>query len=146
MEKRKTGFWALIIVAAILVVMFLAGQTLSLFNYQITVEMGLQESADEVTDVGVAFLKGYAFGDTVFYIPLLIIGIIGLLKRKRWGLFSMVGALAISVYWPAAILYSIYVDKESMSLAPDKYLSFSILLPLIMIYGLWGMWYLYKSK
>ena len=46
--------------------MFLLGQTLSLFNYELTVEWGLQESSEEVGDVGVAFLKGYAFGDTIF--------------------------------------------------------------------------------
>lgn len=76
------AFGFLISIAIILVIMFLFVQTLSLFNYELTVAWGLQESSEEVGDVGVAFLKGYAFGDTIFYIPLLIIGIIGLIKRK----------------------------------------------------------------
>ncbi len=146
MEKSEKGYWVIIIIAVLLVIMFLMGQTLSLFNYEMTVEMGLQESEQEIGRVGVAFLKGYAFGDTVFYIPLLIIGIVGLLKRKKWGLYSMFSALAISVYWPTTILYSIFIGRESINFSADKYLSFSILLPLIMIYGLWGMWYLYKNN
>ena len=123
--------------------MFLAGQTLSLFNWDLTVDLGLQESEEEVGKVGIAFLKGYAFGDTVFYIPLLLVGVIGLIKNTRWGHYSMFGALAISVYWPATVLYAIFIERTAITLQPDKYVSFSILLPLIMIYGLWGMWYLY---
>lgn len=117
-----------------------------MFNYELTVAWGLQESSEEVGDVGVAFLKGYAFGDTIFYIPLLILGIIGLIKSRKWGLYSMFGALAISVYWPATILYAIFIERTAITLTPDKYISFSILLPLIMVYGLLGMLYLYRHK
>jgi len=140
------SFWALISLSIILVIMFLLGQTLSLFNYELTVAWGLQESSEEVGDVGVAFLKGYAFGDTIFYIPLLVFGIIGLTKRRKWGLYSMFGALAISVYWPATILYAIFIERTAITLTPDKYISFSILLPLIIVYGLLGMIYLYRHK
>ena len=136
--KKGFGFLVLISIAIILVIMFLLGQTLSLFNYKLTVAWGLQESSEEVGDVGVAFLKGYAFGDTIFYIPLLVLGIIGLIKRRKWGLYSMFGALAISVYWPATILYAVFIERTAITLTPDKYISFSILLPLIMIYGLLG--------
>ena len=144
--KKGFGFLVLISIAIILVIMFLLGQTLSLFNYKLTVAWGLQESSEEVGDVGVAFLKGYAFGDTIFYIPLLILGIIGLIKSRKWGLYSMFGALAISVYWPTTILYAIFIERTAITLTPDKYISFSILLPLIMVYGLLGMLYLYRHK
>ncbi len=144
--KKGFGFWVLISIAIILVIMFLLGQTLSLFNYELTVAWGLQESSEEVGDVGVAFLKGYAFGDTIFYIPLLILGIIGLIKSRKWGLYSMFGALAISVYWPVTILYAIFIERTAIILTPDKYISFSIILPLIMVYGLLGMLYLYRHK
>ena len=136
----------LITIAMLLVIMFLLGQTFSLFNYELTVAWGLQESSEEVGSVGVAFLKGYAFGDTIFYIPLLILGIIGLIKSRKWGLYSMFGALVISVYWPATILYAISIERTAITLAPDKYISFSVFLPLIMVYGLLGMLYLYRHK
>ena len=144
--KKGFGILLLISIAIILVIMFLLGQTLSLFNYELTVAWGLQESSEEVGDVGVAFLKGYAFGDTIFYIPLLVLGIIGLIKRRKWGLYSMFGALAISVYWPATILYAISIERTAITLTTDKYISFSILLPLIVVYGLLGMLYLYRHK
>ena len=145
-NKKDLGFLILISVGLLLTVMFLLGQTLSLFNYDLTVQWGLQESATEVTNVGVAFLKGYAFGDTIFYIPLLVLGILGLLKGKKYGFFAMFGALAVSVYWPATILYTIFIERTAIVMHADKYISFSILLPLIMFYGLWGMLYLYKNQ
>ena len=85
------------------------------------------------------------FGDTVIYLPLLIAGIIGLLKNKRWGKYSMFGALAISAYWPLVHLYAIFIERNAITLAPDKYILYPILLPLIVLYGMWGMWYLYKE-
>ena len=33
-----------------------------------------------------------------------------------------------------------------MHLEPGKYVSYSILLPLISLYGLWGMWFLYQNR
>ena len=145
MKQNDIGIWIIISIASLLVIMFLAGQTLSLFNYNLTVELGLQESEKDVGKVGIAFLKGYAFGDTIIYIPLLIAGILGLLKNKRWGKYSMFAALSISVYWPITVLYAIFLERTAITLQPDKYISFSILLPLIMIFGLWGMRYLYKK-
>lgn len=108
--------------------------------------VGLQESEAELTGAGIAFAKGFAFGDTVIYIPLFIIGIAGLLKRKPWGFFCMFGALAITAYWPIVNLFAVYAGKNAMHLESGKYALYSILLPLISLYGLWGMWFLYRNR
>ena len=144
--RRSFGFWFLVIIAVFLNAMFLAGQTMSLIDHDLTVSLGLQESVAEISRTGVAFAKGFTFGDTVCYIPLFLIGIVGLLRRRAWGLLSMFGALAITVYWPFVHLYAIYAGKNSMHLSHEKYLTYSIILPLISLYGLWGMWFLYKNR
>ena len=145
-ETRNIGFWILISLGILLTIMLLIGQTFSLINYDLTVSLGLQESVKEVSEVGVVWAKGFAFGDTIIYLPLLLIGIIGLLKRKSWGFYSMFGALAITVYWPIVSLSTIFIGRTALNLNPDKYVSYSIILPLIAIYGLWGMWYLHKNR
>jgi hypothetical protein len=33
-----------------------------------------------------------------------------------------------------------------MHLNSGKYVSFSVILPLIALYGLWGMWFLYRNR
>ena len=144
--ERNVGLNLLIGISIILLILLLVGQTYSLVNYEKAVSLGLQESEEEVTKIGIAWAKAFALGDTLAYIPLLIAGIIGLLKRKRWGYYSMLASLAISVYWPIVNLAAIYFGADDLALDPDKYISYSILLPLISIYGLWGMWYLYKNQ
>ena len=145
-KKRRIGFWSLISIGILLGIFLIVGQTFSLINYDLAIALGLQESEQEVGKVGIAFGKGFAFSDTVFYIPLLIAGIIGLLKGKKWGLYSMFGSLAISVYWPIVHLYAIYIGRNVIVLNPDKYISFPIILSLIIIYGLWGMRLLYNHQ
>lgn len=144
--RRSIGFRVLIVVGIVLNVMFLLGQTLSLFDHDLTVALGLQESAAELTDAGIAFAKGFAFGDTVFYVPLFVAGIVGLLRNRPWGAWCMSGALAVTVYWPVVHLYTIYAGKDALHLSPGKYLSYSVILPLTALYGLWGMWFLYRNR
>ncbi len=144
-EYKGRPFWILISIASVLVLMLLAGQTLGVFNYDLAVSIGMQESENEIGKIGIAFAKGFGFSDTVIYIPLFLIGIIGLLKNKRWGKYSMFGALAISIYWPIVHLYAIFIDMESITLNSEKYIFYPIILSLIIIYGLWGMRYLYSK-
>lgn len=90
--------------------------------------------------------KGFGFGDTLIHLPLLFAGIIGLIKNKNRGYFSMFGALAITAYWPLVCLYAFLSDRADITLTPDKYTSYSLFLPLIGVYGLWGMWYIINLK
>ena len=144
--RTSIGIKVLISIAAVMIIFLLVGQTYSVIDYDWAVSVGLQESEEEVTKVGIAWLKAFAVGDTLSLIPFLVAGIIGLTKRKRWGLYTMFAGLAISVYWPIVNLTAIYIGRQDMELVQEKYISFSILLPLIMVYGLWGMWYLYRNK
>ena len=145
-KKRGFGFWTLILTSILLSLFLVVGQTFSLFNYEAAVAFGLQESVEEVTQVGIAFAKGFAFADTIAYIPLLLLGIIGLLKRTKWGIYALFASCAISVYWPLVHLYAIHVGKSVIILHPEKYVSFPITLSIIILYGLWGMWYLYNNQ
>ncbi|MEJ2614729.1 MAG: hypothetical protein P8Z35_07210 [Ignavibacteriaceae bacterium] len=122
--REKISFWILIGPGLLLAFLLLLGQTLALFDYDLTVEMGLQESEAEVSKVGIAFAKGFGFGDTLIYLLLLITGIIGLLRNKNWGRYSMFNALAITSYWPIVCLYAFLSDKVAITLTPDKYISY----------------------
>ena len=144
-DTRKKSYWFIIIFSSILLLFLIVGQSFSLIDYNYIVSIGLQESSEEVTKVGIAWLKAFAIGDTLAYIPLLILGIIGMVKKSKWGYISMFASLAISVYWPIVNLSAIYLAKNDINLNADKYVSFSIVLPIISIYGLWGMFYLYKN-
>jgi hypothetical protein len=79
-------------------------QLIPAFDFQLGVEMGTQESAAQITEVGVAYFKGFAFGDLVTYAPLLLAGLIGHFLRQYWGRIALAAALGITVYWPIVSL------------------------------------------
>lgn len=145
-SSNPFGFTVLIIISIILLILLLSGQTYALINYKTTVNLGLQESIDEIGPLGIAWAKAFALGDTLVYIPLLFIGIIGILKKTFWGYICMLCSLGISVYWPVVNLSAIFLAKDEIQLIEDKYISYSILLPLISLYGIWGIGYLYKER
>ena len=84
---------------------------MAVINYDFAVSIGLQQPVNEITEIGVALNKGFGFGDTVFYIPLFVDGIIGLLKRTSLGFFAMFGALDVSVHWPIDSLSTVIFAK-----------------------------------
>ncbi len=144
--KRPFGFWIVIGFGMLLLVFLLLGQSLAVLDFDLVVAMGLQETIGEIGKVGIAFAKGFALADTIVYVPLLLLGIVGLLKNKKWGYPAMMISLGITVYWPVVHLYAIYIEREAINLDPQKYFTFPITLTILMIYGLFGMWYLYRNQ
>lgn len=145
-KRRPRGFWFLILFGIVLNIIYLLGQTMAIINYDFPVSMGLQESVSEITAIGVAINKGFGFGDTFFYIPLFIIGIIGLLRYTALGLHAMIGAMAVTVYWPIVGLSMVFYARGAEGWEFNDYTSYSILLSIIAIYGIWGFIYLFKNR
>ncbi|MBT8205373.1 MAG: hypothetical protein KJO20_08370 [Eudoraea sp.] len=143
--KRNFGFWIIIIIGILLLILLILGQTLAVFNFDLAIALGLQETKREIGEVGIAFAKGFALADTLVYVPLLLIGLIGLLSKRKWGYLAMMISLGITVYWPVVHLYAIYIENEAINLDPEKYITFPITLTFLIIYGLFGMVYLYRN-
>jgi len=144
--KKPSGFWLLIGFGIVLNILYLFGQTMAVINYDFAVSIGLQESVNEITEIGVASNKGFGFADTVIYIPLFVMGIIGLLKRSAFGLYAMFGAMAVTMYWPVVGLSMVFFAKGAPGWRFSNYTSYSILLSIIGLYGIWGFWFLYKNR
>ena len=81
---RSIGFWLIVVFLAISVVLMLAGQTLGVFNYELAARMGLQEKPEEMTEFGVQVNRAFGAADTVVYLPLIVVSMIGLILKKRW--------------------------------------------------------------
>ena len=144
-NKRTTGFWVIMIAGIFLLGVLVLGQAMSLINYEFTVSMGLQEPKDVITEMGVAVNKGFGAGDTLIYIPLLVLGLIGLWKRAVWGIFAISGALAITAYWPVVSLSMLLFARGTTGFNFTQFTSYSILLGGFTLYGLWGLCYVYKN-
>ena len=138
--KRDFNFWFLQISGWLLFFYLIYAQAIPAFDYDVGVAMGTQESAEQITEVGVAFFYGFAFADLVIYLPLLAIGLIGYWMGKMWGRVIMAAALGVTVYWPAVCLAVIVSAREATGWNLSDETQYWIALPLIMLWSIWGLW------
>ncbi len=145
-DGRSVGFWVLMIIGALLLLMLVFGQAMSFIDYEFTVSTGLQESVDVIGEMGVAVNKAFGAADTIIYLPLLLMGLVGLWIKKKWGIHAMVAALAITAYWPVVNIFILLFAREAPGFHFSNFASYCIVLTSFSLYGIWGIWYLYKNR
>jgi hypothetical protein len=145
MARRNVGFWLVQGPGWLLLVYLVYAQAIPAFDYGLGVQMGTQEPADRITEVGTAFWYGFAFGDLAVYIPLLGVGLVALWKRMVWGRVVAGAALGITVYWPVVSLAAVVKAREAEGWFLGDETAYWIVLPVIALWGLWGLWWVARS-
>lgn len=140
--KRPTAFWIMCTFLTLSVVLLLLGQTTSLFAYDFAVRLGLQESVEEVTEFGVAMNRGFGMGDTVIYLPVIVLSLVGLVSRKRWALVTTAAVMGISAYWAVTMVSVLVFARGVPGYALTPGLEYWIPLAVYIVVGIWGMLYL----
>lgn len=140
MKKRDTNFWLIQGPGWLLLLYLVYAQAIPAFSYETGVAMGTQEPAEVVSEVGVAFWYGFAFGDLVSYIPLLAIGLAGHWVNATWGRFALAAALGITIYWPIVCLTTVVAARTAAGWSLGDETAYWIVLPLIAFWGCWGLW------
>ena len=138
LQKKGVAFWVLQIPGWFLLIYLIYAQGITAFSYDIGVAMGTQEPVEKITEVGAAFWYGFAFGDLIFYIPILLIGLIGHLRAKQWGRICMAAALGITVYWPIVCLAALFGARDAHGWNIGDESLIWVVLSLIAVWGLWG--------
>lgn len=138
------GFWCLQGPGWLLLCYLIVAQAIPAFDYQLGVRMGTQESAIEITAVGAAFFYGFAFGDLIIYIPLLAAGLVGYWLDRTWSRAVLSAALGITVYWPIVCLATVVAVRGAEGWNLNNETDFWIALPLIALWGAFGLWYLLR--
>jgi len=141
-KKRPMAFWVVIIVMSLSVILLLLGQTMAVFNYEFVVSLGMQEDVNEISEFGVQLNRAFGAGDTLIYIPLIVLSIIGLSLKKRWALFISAAVMGVSLYWTtiAVFLFWFLESVPNYSFIPGT--EYWIFIAFYLIFGLWGLWYL----
>lgn len=104
-ERRPVMLWFIVAFLAVSVVLMLTGQTLGVFNYELAARMGLQEKPEEMTEFGVQVNRAFGAADTVVYLPMIVISMVGLILRKRWSLLVLAAFFGASAYWTATVSF-----------------------------------------
>ena len=102
---RSFGFWVIVVFLAASILLMLVGQTMAVFNYDLAVRLGLQESPEDMTDFGVQVNRAFGAGDTVVYVPLMVASLVGLFLRKRWSLLTTAAFFGVSAYWSVTVTF-----------------------------------------
>lgn len=132
------AFWVLQVPGWLLVAYLVYAQCTAAFSYSLGIRLGTQEPADRVTEVGVAFWKGFAGAD-LFYTPLLALGLFGHLVGAAWAEIILAAALGITVYWPITCLWAIRAARGAAGWSLPKEHQYWVVLPIIAAWGFVGL-------
>jgi hypothetical protein len=140
--RRPVAYWVIVVFLALSILEMLMGQTTAVFNYDLAVRFGLQESTAQVGDYGVQVNRAFGAGDTVVYIPLMVLSLVGLVLRKRWSLMTTAAAVGVSAYWSVTIgsMLVFLPGVSGYSLVPGP--AYWLFIGAYMIFGVWGLFYL----
>lgn len=141
-ENRPAVFWVFTIFLSLSIVLMLAGQTMSVFNYDLTVRLGLQESLEQVSAFGVQVNRSFGAGDTIVYMPLLLVSLIGLWMKKRWSLLTTAAAVGVSAYWSITVffLFLFLPGTTGYNYSPGP--EIWTFVGAYLVFGIWGVLYL----
>jgi len=141
-DGRPVAFWGLIAFLILAMVLLLLGQTSAVFAYDFAVAIGLQESIEDVGEFGVEVNRAFGAGDTIVYIPLMLLALIGLIRRRRWAVPVTAAVMGISVYWTVTIgsMLGFLQGVTGYTLTPG--VEYWMFLGVFAGVGVWGMLYL----
>jgi len=145
-KERGLVFWALQAPGWFLLIYLVIAQGMTAFSYDLGVSIGAQEPAEAITEVGAAFWYGFALGDLLIYIPLLITGLIGHILGRKWGNIGLASALGITIYWPIVCLAAMVDARDAAGWNLSSEMQYWVGCILIAAWGAWGLICLMKES
>ncbi len=139
------GIW-LAFFALILISLAWIMQAYSLYNWDSALNLGLQNNSfsggkAEVLDAQQD--KGLAIADLIWPLPLTVIALLGILKKRVVGFIASMMTFAICVYFPLFHIFQIWSTHRETALAASLLWGIPSLLG---IAGLWANRHHYFSK
>jgi hypothetical protein len=140
--KRPPAFRVIVAFLGVSLVFILAGQTTAVLDYDLSVKLGLNEPADLVGKYGVEVNRAFGASDTIIYIPLIIVSLVGLFLKKPWSLMTTGAVMGISAYWATtvAFMFLFLRDVADYRLVPG--LGYWLCVGAYIVFGVWGILYL----
>ncbi len=139
------AFWFIQIPGWVLFAYLVFAQCIPAVSYRTGVRMGTQEPPENITEVGVAFFKGFAVADLVLYVPLLGAGLAGQILQADWAPLVLGAALGITIYWPIVCLWAVKSARHSASWSLPKEGQYWVVLPIIVLWSLCSLGLLLMS-
>ena len=139
------GIW-ITLIALVLVSIAWIMQAYSLLNWEEAVKLSLQNSSFRGNEVEFAWAtkeRGEAIADLIWPMPLTLIALFGILKKRFIGFIASMMTFAICVYFPLFYIFQLWSSHRETAMAAI----FLWGIPSILgIAGLWATRYMYLPK
>ena len=140
--KRPVAFWIITAFLAVSMILLLMGQTMALIDYDFAVQLGLQEGIKDVSSYGVQVNRAFGAGDTMVYIPLIAISLIGLMRGKRWSLLTTAAVMGVSAYWASTVVFMLVFLEGAPGYYLEPGIEYWLVMAAYIVFGVWGLLYL----
>ena len=145
-QKVPLGITLIIGFLILEIILFIIGQGGAVVSYDSVAKLGLQERRETIDPVIVVVNRGIGFADVIVPVPLFIVAVIGLWRRRFFGAVASWMVLGINLYWPAvAWAKQFFYLNASIKCEPFA-LSFHAALAFIFLFSAWASWYLFKKR
>ena len=134
-NRYPLGVW-IAILALFLICLAWLMQLYSLIDWEGAVKLGVQSESfkGDLAERAIADVeRGVAIADILWALPITIVALIGLLRKKFIGFIAAMMAFALCVYFPL-----LYAFRESMRF--DFVLAAFILWAVPSLLGIYGLW------
>jgi hypothetical protein len=130
------GIW-MAFVALILISLAWLMQAYSLYNWESALKLGLQNgsfSGDAAERIWAEKEKGEAIADLIWPLPLTVIALIGILKKRFIGFIAAMMTFAICIYFPLFYIFQIWGSYRETAMAA------MLLWGIPSVLGIAGLW------
>lgn len=128
------------------VILWTFGQGGAVVAYDTVASWGFQDLRENLDPALVEMNKGIGLSDFIIQIPLFIIAIIGLWKKKMWGAVTSWIVLGINIYWPIVAFANQCFFTQGGIKHQAMDIGVIVLLCAIVIFSKWSCWYLFKHR
>ena len=144
--RFPVGIWVVVGFHLLNVLLWSVGQTGALLDYDFVAELGLQDARALVDPVIVQVNKGIAVADTVLMLPLFLLAVVGLVRRRFFGLVTSWLVLGITLYWPLVFWFSQYSYSEA-GIRHVPLSGSTVIVPAVFfVMAAWAAWYLARHR
>jgi hypothetical protein len=127
-------------------ILWLIGQTGAVVAYDTVAAWGLQDPRALVDPVIVEVNRGIGLTDTLVMLPLYLVAIAGLLRRRFFGAVTSWLVFGMSLYWPIVFFASQgFYARAGMEHVPTTVAVATLPIATMLIAG-WGSWYLARNR
>jgi hypothetical protein len=145
-RRIPTGVRIIIGFFVVSIFLWVVGQGGAVVAYDSVAALGFHPKRDQSDPITVAVTQGIAVGDVLIQLPFFVVAILGLWRRRFFGVAAAWIALGINLYWTTvAWSKKFFYLLAGYDTAPYG-LPLHTTLAFIFLFSAWASWYLYKNR